>query len=313
MSEVSVIKGKAYEATIKALELTKFREYVKNKRNIVIKPNLTAPLESKKGVTTDIDVIRAILDKIPKPERVTIAEGSGGTAKNFETFKINNYYRLEGEYGVRLVDTNYDEFIDVPVKNPLVFKSIKISKTVFNSDFLISVAKLKIHSIAKVTGTLKNIMGACPKIQKMKIHAFIPRSLIDLNTVKLPDFGVIDGIFANEIDECVSYPVKMGIILASKDCVALDCVASRIMGINPESVFYIWYAGKIGMGIADINKIKIIGEKIETVENKFRTRPFNLRSDSQRIAVRTLMSVGLYEWSSENIFSRYRRIRKILE
>jgi len=313
MSEVSVTKGNAYGATVKALELTGFGKHIKNKKNIVIKPNLTVPTESERGVTTDINVIRAILDQIPKPEEVIIAEGPGGTPEGFETFKINNYYRLEDEYGVKLLDTNYDDYVDVPVKNPLILKSIKISKTAFNSDFLISVAKLKIHSLAKVTGTLKNMMGVCPKKQKMKIHAFIQKSLIDLNTVKLPDFGVIDGIVANEIDECGSYPVKMGVVLASKDCVALDSVASKIMGINPRDVFHIWYAGKRGLGMADIDKIEIFGERIENIEKKFRTRSFNLRSDSQMVIARTLILVGLYEWSSENIFPYYRKIRNILK
>jgi len=309
MSEVAIIKGNAYEATVKALKLTNFKKYIKNKKNIVIKPNLTVPIESKKGITTDINVIRAILDQISKPEKVTIAEGPGGTPEGFETFKINDYYKLENEYDIKLVDANYDEYVDIPVKNPLALKSIKISKTAFNSDFLISAAKLKIHSVAKVTGTLKNMMGTCPKKQKMKIHAFIQKSIIDLNTVKLPDFGVIDGIVANEIDECVSYPVKMGVVLASKDCVALDSVASKIMGMNPEDVLHIWHAGKRGLGIADISKIKIIGEKIENIKKKFEMHPFNLRSDSQKIIARTLMSMRLYEWSYKNIFPVYRKIR----
>jgi len=309
MTKVAIIKGNAYKATKEALKLTNFKNHIKSKKSIVIKPNLTVPLRSEDGITTDINVIRAILDQIPKTKNVVIAEGPGGTPKGFDTFKINNYNKLEDEYGVKLVDTNYDEYVTVRIKNPLALKSIKISKTVFNSDFLISVAKLKVHCVAKVTGTLKNMMGACPKEQKIRIHAYLQKSLVDLNTIKMPDFGVIDGIVANEIDECFPYPVKMGLILSSKDCVALDAVSSRIMGINPKNVHHIWNAGKKGLGTSDIDKIEILGEKIENVERKFRMRHFNLTIEGQKMIARTLMSMKLYDWSYNNVFPIYRKIR----
>ena len=62
MPRVAVIKGNAYEATIKALELTNFKSLVKRKSRIVIKPNLV-PVNIHHG-NLNIDVIRAVLDNL---------------------------------------------------------------------------------------------------------------------------------------------------------------------------------------------------------------------------------------------------------
>lgn len=305
MSRVVITRGNAYLATAKALELSNFKQLIKGKSKIVIKPNLTVPATADEGITTDVNVIRAILDKIENPEKVTVAEGSIGvnTAKAFE---INGYYKLKDEYGIRLVDVHNDKYVELQVNNPLVLKTIRISKTVFESDFLISVAKLKVHSIAVVTGTLKNMMGICPSDQKSMIHCYIPNSLVDLASIKLPNFGVIDGIVANEIDECVSHPVKMGIILASNDCLALDSVASQTMGIDAKDVPHIQKSIK---RLSKEEKIEIIGEKIENVKRNFRRRPFNIRSDGQRIVARTLLAMGLFDYFSKNVFPVVRKIR----
>ncbi len=266
-SKVAVIKGNAYNATKKALELTDFKKLLKRKSKIVIKPNLVVARKASEGITTDVNIVRAILDKIPSNKKISIVEGSSAATTSFE---LNGYLDLKKEYDIDIIDANLSEYKEVNVRNPLALKSIKISKNVLNSDFLISVGKLKIHSIALVTGSLKNMMGICPKEEKFKIHSFIPKSLIDLISLILPDFGVIDGIVANEMDENVSHPIKMGIVLAGKDCVALDSVASRVMSIDPEEVYYIKKSSEIGFGKININDIEIVGEKIEKISRKFR-------------------------------------------
>jgi uncharacterized protein (DUF362 family) len=68
----------------------------------------------------------------------------------------------------------------------------------------------------------------------------------------------------------VPHPVKVGIALASTDCVALDSIASEIMGISYQEVPYIVGAARRGLGMADIDKINVVGEKVEKVRRKFR-------------------------------------------
>jgi len=294
MPRVAIVKGDAYSATSSVLRLLRFKKLVKDKSNIVIKPNLTTAAGPNEGITTDVNVVRAILDQIPEIEKVTIAEGPGG-ADTEHAFGVNGYLDLAKEYGIELIDVNSDEYTEISLKKPLCLQSIKMSKTIFESDFLISVAKLKVHSIAGVTLSLKNMMGACPKEQKLKIHALIPYSLVDLVSAKLPDFGIIDGIVGNEIDECVPHPVRMDIILGSDDCIALDVIASETMGINFRDVPYLWILAK-KCGILDVDEIEVLGEQICNVKKKFRKGGLNPRSDRQKVLAYLMLKTGTFDF-----------------
>jgi len=306
MVKVAITKGNAYEATTKALKLTNFKKFILGKSRIAIKPNLSYAAPAKLGITTDVNVVRAILDQIPKPEKAIVVEGSAGPAKTNDAFEVCGYYELEKEYGVRILDLNHDEFINIPISEPMTLKGIEISKTVLDSDFVISVGKLKIHSIARISATLKNMMGVCSKRQKLKIHAFIPRSLVDLISVLMPDFGVIDGIVANEIDEVVPHPIKMGIVLASKDCVALDCVASEVMGIHPYNVPYLHEIILKELSIDNLDEIEIIGEKIENLKRNFRIGGFNVRSRGQKFFGIMLNKTGLFSLLYPYVYKIFR-------
>jgi uncharacterized protein (DUF362 family) len=65
-------------------------------------------------------------------------------------------------------------------------------------------------------------------------------------------------------------PVPMHVALASSDYLAADRVALEIMGVPPHAVGYLQYAGELGVGQYDLEKIDIRGEKPETVKRVFK-------------------------------------------
>jgi len=305
MSIVAIAKGTAYDAAVKTLQLTDFKQLAKGKKRIVIKPNLVVPVHSSKGITTDVNVVKAVLDCLPDCNKAVIAEGALDTCK---TFILNGYGKLASEYGIELINLEEeDEWVEVEVKEPLVLENIKIAKRVAESDFAVSVGKLKIHSQTTVTGTMKNMMGICPKDQRLKIHSYLPKSLIDLLSVKMPHFGIIDGIVANEIDENIPYPVRMGIVLASKDCVALDRTAAEVMCINPLAVEHVKMAFERGFGEFDAN---VVGENVKDVRKMLRVGGFSLRGDGQRIVCKLFIEIGMFEWFYKNMFPTIKKINQ---
>ena len=61
----------------------------------------------------------------------------------------------------------------------------------------------------------------------------------------------------------------MDLIIAGKDPVAVDRVGSEIIGYGIDKVKYLKYCEKKSLGIADIEKIEIVGNSIEEVFHKF--------------------------------------------
>jgi hypothetical protein len=48
---------------------------------------------------------------------------------------------------------------------------------------------------------------------------------------------------------------------------------AKIMGFNPLDIGYLHYLNDWGIGVADLDRIKVVGEPIEKVYRKFRPHP----------------------------------------
>ncbi len=60
-------------------------------------------------------------------------------------------------------------------------------------------------------------------------------------------------------------PRHTGLILASRDSVALDSVASTLIGFNRMEVLTVRNAAERGLGTGDLREIEVLGERIEDV------------------------------------------------
>jgi hypothetical protein len=65
-------------------------------------------------------------------------------------------------------------------------------------------------------------------------------------------------------------PVEMDLIIAGKDPVATDAVASVVMGFGPRESGCIDAAHKMKIGTSDLNKIEVVGEPIDKVKRRFK-------------------------------------------
>jgi len=272
LTGIEKVKGEeVFESTIRLLEKTGIADVIPPK-NILIKPNLTTAAGPREGITTDVAIVDALLHFLIdlKVEKVTIGEGSGGCSTQ-TAFRNNGYYDLARKYNIELVDFNSSEGIELNVPNNLSIKKLRIAKVAHEADFRISVAKLKIHSIGVITGCLKNMMGCLNgKKWKLLVHSDVQRRIVDLNKVVRSHFGLIDGIVGNEIDECVPHPIPMNILIGGQDAVSVDAASAECMGINWQEVPYLVLAEKEDLGIADIGRVELLGEKIEDVRRTFK-------------------------------------------
>ncbi|MFA4990125.1 MAG: 4Fe-4S dicluster domain-containing protein, partial [Candidatus Omnitrophota bacterium] len=59
---------------------------------------------------------------------------------------------------------------------------------------------------------------------------------------------------------------NLGLLLAGSDCVALDSVMAKIIGVEPFDILSTREASQRGLGTADFNSIKVLGEKLEDLK-----------------------------------------------
>ena len=278
---VALVRSEShYDGVYKALELIEdeIREELKGKRKILVKPNFVST--RRQLAATHVDAVRAVLDMISKYYSGKIIIGEGPSVSSLMNgLKNFGYLDLQKEYEVEFVDLNEDDYVELEgYDSQLKPLKLRMSKTLVESDYRISVALPKTHDCVIATLSIKNVVvGGLVKGEKGKIHQGY--RAINLNIAKLaryvmPHLGVIDGFVGMEGRGPVSgNPVDLRVAAASFYPVSLDAVMCKIMGFNPMDIGYLYYLDKWGIGVADLEKIEILGEPIEGLVRKFKPHP----------------------------------------
>ena len=104
--------------------------------------------------------------------------------------------------------------------------------------------------------------------------AAFSKIVVDIYQELRPSLTIVDGILAMEGDGpgSAGTPRKAGVLLAGSDCVALDSILARIMGLRPLDILTTKEAVSRGLGVGDIGSIRILGEALADVIG----RPFRL-------------------------------------
>jgi len=223
-------------------------------RKIVIKPNLIA--NRPYPITTPAETVEALIKYFMDRNEVVIAEGSGFDDTN-TIYRDQGYVELAERYGVRLVDLNRDEFEVLERADAKMLKKFEFPLTLKDS-YLISVAVLKRHSIARLTLSLKNMLGATIGRDKGRFHRLgINESIVDINLYKRPDLAVIDGRLGLD-SELGGKERKFGVMIFSEDPVAADAVGAKILGLDPLAVPHLKLAQDVRLGTCDLRRIEIV-------------------------------------------------------
>jgi uncharacterized protein (DUF362 family) len=254
-------------------------------KKILIKPNFVStnhPLAA-----THVNAIRGILDffKPNYKNQILVGESTPSREGTFGGYKNYGYLALEKEYDVKLVDLNLQpwqyRYVIGGGNRPT---PIRIISTFLDPDmYIISAAKMKTHDRAVATLSLKNVLLGAPLSDskgndKRITHLadnFSKEAVLHYNMFHLaqeiyPDLGIIDGFEAMEGNGPVGgTPVDARIALASLDPLAMDSLATKLMGFDPSQILYLTSMAEAGMGQGDLGKIEVLGTPPEQCQFHF--------------------------------------------
>jgi uncharacterized protein (DUF362 family) len=168
-------------------------------------------------------------------------------------------------------------------------------------DAFMSVAKMKCHWVAGVTHSLKNLVGLVParfyQLSSQHSHRSefhgpsdetagqrVPHIIVELNKARPVDFALIDGVLTTDGGEGPWIqgfgPVAPGLLLAGKDPVATDAVATACQGFDPagadlvppyvRGLNHIALAAAAGLGTNRLDEIEVLGPSVEDVVTPFK-------------------------------------------
>ncbi len=232
--------------------------------------------------------------------KLSIVDGLGDET-NFLKW---GYADMAKPLGASLIDLckpdPYADFKAFPVgSSSSVYDQFKMNAVLGEFDAFISVGKMKCHSIAGVTLSLKNLIGLAPisfyrtspdENDRSALHGDakfdtrLPRVIIDLNRARRIDFAVIDGVITAEGGagpwDAGLTQIHPGLLVASKDPVAADAVAAALMGFDPAAKGgtepfvhadnHLALAHDAKLGTNQLAEIGIAGPAIQTLARKFK-------------------------------------------
>ncbi len=267
--------------------------FVKRGQTVVIKPNLFAPYPPP--ISVDRRTIAALvgLSRDAGAKRVVVVEGvsvgslmkrlnllatatSGKMARGMRTAEVMELLGVKKaveEAGGEVLGVEEDERVRVPVPGGKVLSFLDYPKAVLDADVFINLPALKTHTMTMVTLGIKNLQGLLTEADRYLGHRDdLDQHMVDIMKARKPDLTVVDGLIGMEgmgAGEGGS-PVPLGVILAGADPVAVDSVASRVMGIEVPTVVGTTRIGAHdGLGTAFPHLISVVGEPIEKVKKKF--------------------------------------------
>jgi uncharacterized protein (DUF362 family) len=214
---------------------------------IVIKPNMCYYWDWSTGQTTDPLFVAALIgllrEEISSNVEISIVESDASAMKCKYAFKYLGYEKLAKDCNVNLVNLSEVETEKVTVKVEDEVFEFSVPRIIRDADLCVNVPKMKYMIFTKISAALKNIFGCNPYPKKFEYHSKLDKVIVALNKVMPFDLHVLDGLTV-----CGSKTLRLGLVMASQDPVAVDALAAKIMGINPKSVVHLGLAEKEGLG-----------------------------------------------------------------
>jgi len=249
---------------------------------VLIKPNLVVATPPALHLTTDPHITASIAELLLEHgvKRVVVAEYPALIHKGRDVFETTLTRKFAEMAGAEIAYLDECELIDVEVEGAEVQHSMKIPKIVMDADAIIDVPKMKTHWLTKVTLGIKNLLGLLPLEDKIRFHREdVHQKLVDIFMLFKDKIALtlIDGMVAMEgLGPRCGELVPMGVLIASKDTVAADAVASYMMGFDPMEIEEIRIAQDRGLGNGILSKINYKGPSLNMLKRSFKRPSLDL-------------------------------------
>jgi uncharacterized protein (DUF362 family)/ferredoxin len=278
LTQVSIVRAWNYdvdeirEAIRKGIELIGGLEgIVKPGNRVFVKINHLPPASPpEKGIVTHPIFVEGVLELL-KEAGADITVGDDIESGPGDRFSISGFRQMCQRAGVRLVNLREGGFATIEGKGRLL-DQMYISQIALEADVIVNLPKLKTHALTVFTGGIKNMYGTIPASLRHRYHRDFLNvddfslMLTDIFAVVRPQLTIMDGIISMEGEGPAGGNLRQtNIILTSRDAVALDTVATSIIGLNPEDVGTIRHCNERRLGVGHLDAIEVTGESIRNV------------------------------------------------
>ena len=240
--------------------------YVKKGDRVVLKPNAAWDRVPELAANTNPELMAAVVKacfNAGAKEVLAFDHTCDNWKKSYENSGIEKAVNEAGGKMIPADEEGYYQEVALPLGKSL--KKTKIHKAILDCDVWLNIPILKVHRGAKMTVSMKNLMGIVWNRQEFHRND-LSQSIADINTFsKKPALNIVDAYRLMKSNG----PRGLGegdVVLTkglfiSPDPVAVDAAATKFLGrvtkMTVEEVNHIAYAHELGLGTMDLDSLNI--------------------------------------------------------
>lgn len=250
------VRGRLLTAVVReVLDRLEWQSLVFPQAKVAVKTNLCTPEPDKiASADTSPELVQAVCEVLlEKTPEISIVEAHSYRFPAEIAFANAGIYSLAERLGIKVVNLSKAPCRDVghPLLGPL-------PEVLLDADVVVTLPTLKTHALTYFTGALKNQWGCVPRYDRIALHHSLDKLLVDLNRILKPRLCVMDGIIGVEgRGPTNGKPRRLDLVLGSRDAVALDATAMRLVGLDPSKCRHVVLAFEAGEGMFHENEITI--------------------------------------------------------
>jgi uncharacterized protein (DUF362 family) len=244
---------------------------VRPRSTVVLKPNAGHPAAAETSVNTSPEFVAAVIRQVKKasPKEIIVAEAAAIGCDSMHVLDVSGIGAAAEAEGARLVDIKREkDLINIPIRDAHSdLKKVKLPRFLLEAEHLFNLPIFKSHASMVFTCALKNMKGVVQDTVHQQMHMTdLAAAMMDVWSVIRADLSIADLIRPAEgFGPHTTIPVDFGCVVASKDPVALDATACRMVGLATDKVKYFEAAAARNLGNFAEEDIEVVGRSIEEV------------------------------------------------
>jgi len=236
--------------------------FVKKGQTVLVKPNIGWDVVPERAGNTHPALVKHVVKLCMDAGAKHVYVFDNTCDKWDRCYANSGIEQAVKDAGGKLVPGNTENYYqEVQIPDGKKLTSAKVHELVLQSDVFINMPVLKHHSSAKLTISMKNLMGIVwdrGYWHRNDLH----QCIADYATyAKKPTLNVVDGyrvMMKNGPRGVSEADVSlMKSLIVSTDMVAADTAATKLFGISPDDVPYIGIADSMGIGSMQLEKLNI--------------------------------------------------------
>jgi uncharacterized protein (DUF362 family) len=282
LSRVAILHAQEYSEKLEDLLMQGLMLFGLNltDRSVLLKPNLVDYSPGDKINTHPFLVASAAqcFNRLGA-KRVVVGEGPGNQRDTRLLLSQSGFAEKLRHLKIDFVDLNRDQLARVKLRASYTdLGHLWLPRTVLESDFVVSMPKIKTHHWSGVTLSLKNMFGVVPGAKygwpKNILHwKGIQQCVVDLCATVPIQFVIADGIVGMEGNGPLNGAARpLGTVVLADDPVAADATCARLMGLEPGGIPHIRETAKF-LGNSSPAMIEQLAEAVQIPETPFHVVP----------------------------------------